>query len=180
MLRLFVVVFMFVSYAFGSDKYMKELESLSKDQLAVLYYTINKGKEEGVGYALAAIAWKESGLGKWKMNLDDGKYGSFSLYHINLEYHLSRNKIKNTSWNRSRTAEALMDDDKATDEVVELLKYWVKYHKVSDASNRKVFASYNGGYKPNKQANNYADDAVARMNAIEKFSKKQTMDIANK
>lgn len=171
-----------ISYASTLTSYVNQLAKLTPQQINILNYTIKKGKEHKVGYLLAAIAWKESNLGLWRTNLDDGKYGSFSIYHILLEYYLKKNDIQDTSWNRSRTAEKLMDDeDLATVYVIDLLTHWSKVHKTSITSD-KVIKSYNAGSntKTNK-AQSYYNDINLRLQAIEIHVKNsKNVDIAKK
>lgn len=175
MLRLLLLCLCILLHSMQSkdvDTYYKELNNLTQEQRKILSYTVQQGKSEGVGYVLAAIAWKESKLGTWILNLDDGKYGSFSIYHINLEYYLKKKKISNTSWNRSRQAEILLENtDIATDYVIEMLNYWKKHHKVNKHDHEKVLMSYNGGYAKSKQAESYGKDVMIRIEALEKYYK---------
>lgn len=148
----------------------RQLQQLTSEQKKVLNYTIEQGKKHNLGYLLAAIAWKESNLGLWPMNLDDGKYGSYSIYHIQLDYYLKREGIKNTSWNRSRHAEVLLlDIDRATEAVISIIELWKRTHKTASVTD-KVIKSYNAGYNVKSTAAiNYHNDIQKRIDAITRY-----------
>ena len=152
-----------------SSEYTTQLNKLTKEQQEVLKYTIAQGKQNNLGYLLAAIAWKESNLGLWQTNLSDGKYGSYGIYHNLLEYYINNQKKSNNSWNRSRLAEQLLfDRTEATRYTVELLTYWMSYYK-TDYLDHRVIKSYNGGYKiASKQVINYYNDITKRIDALTK------------
>lgn len=156
------------------NNYYKQLTYLSKDQLKVMLYSYNAGKEFDLGFSLAAIAWKESNFGQYLMNLSDGSSGAFGVYQILLEYAAARNKIK-SNWDKSRYAERLMlDIELCANEAIAELIFWRKYHAKHSNSWRRMLASYNAGTNGiNTVAGKmYSDDAVHRVRALEMYFRK--------
>ena len=145
----------------------KELEEMSEEQYVLLLTILHYGEKYELGITLAAISWQESGLGRFNMNLADGKYGSFGPFHILLDYAAIRHN-KNTDWGRSRLAEKLMSDiEFSIEEAVGVLKKF----KNSNCNSTCALARYNGGYdKKNKErAAKYAKSVEARKVAIVKY-----------
>ena len=170
-MRLLVILVICITVLNGGtlEKYMKQLETLDYTQQDVLINAYKAGEPYGYGLILAVIAWKESYFGKWPINLSDGKYGSYGVYHIRLDYAMARKKIT-SAWDRSRYAEELLYDfDSSSLEAIALISHWMNYYKKDKDRVKKVFASYNGGYKLSAQALSYADDCLLRMEAIRQY-----------
>ena len=113
-----------------------------------------------------AIAIKESSIGKYLVNVDSRDFG---LYQANIKTVISRHKVKDTSWNRNRYAMRLISDFKfATKNAIAELTYWRKIH---NNDWRKVWSSYNGGWKYNsKRARKYSRDIatiIRRLKQVE-------------
>ena len=158
-------------------KYVKQLESMGADKQELIRSIYKSAEPYDLGYSLVAIAWKESNLGEWMINITDGKHGSFGLYHIRLDYALVRNKIT-SSWDKSRYAEKLLYDfNVSTAEAISLLIYWYNYHKSSPDRWKRTYGSYNGGFKVSKQSKAYADDIGYRIQALRIYIKKYHKDL---
>lgn len=178
--RLVLVMLMCCGIAYAEDqdeinKYFRQLHHLSDSQLKIMVFSYKMGVEFDLGYSLAAIAWKESNFGLYLMNLADGKLGSFGVYHILLEYAIARNKIK-SNWDISRYAERLVfDNELCANEAISELLFWKKYHKKHANVWRRMFASYNAGTFgiDTEKGRIYAEDAVNRVRALERFFKKK-------
>lgn len=147
--------------------YGKELEEMTPQQYEMLLSILHYGEQYELGITLAAISWKESGIGKFNMNLADGKYGSFGPFHILLDYSAIRHG-KTTDWGRSRLAEKLIYDiEFSIQEAVNVLKAF----KTKTCDTTCAIARYNGGYsgRKNAQAKAYAKDVEKRKVAIIKY-----------
>lgn len=156
------------------NSYVKQLENLTKEQKKIMLYSYRVGEPEDLGYSLAAIAWKESMFGKYMLNLADGRLGSFGVYHILLEYAIARARIKD-DWNTSRLAERLMYDlDFSAKEAIGELKFWKNYFRKNKYQWKSMFAAYNAGTAAlkSKKGKQYADDAVLRVKALERYFEK--------
>ena len=150
------------------DKYYKELYNLSNEQRYKLYFSYAMGYKHDLGLTLAAIAWKESHFGKYPMNLADGKHGSFSMYHIVLDYAALR-RNKTSMWDKSRLAETLLKDDVfAAEEAIAVLKY---FGSKKNCNWKCSVASYNAGHLglKSKKGAAYAEDIALRTKAIDKY-----------
>jgi len=120
--------------------------ALSKEQKDVARFVYEKGKPFDLGYTLVAIAWQESKLGKYPINLSDPSCG---IMHVMPRFLIKRTKMKDTLWNRSRLCERLISDKSFSIAAAILeLKYWQNYWK-SRKVNRvwsHMVASYNQGF----------------------------------
>ena len=129
--------------------------SLSQNQLVLASNIYTKGEQFNLGYTLTAIAWEESQLGKYKINLSDPSCG---IFHIMPRSLIKRTELKNNKWNRSRLCERLISDDDFSFSAALLeLKYWQNYWKSKGVSKvwSHMVASYNGGFRINIKTNVY-------------------------
>lgn len=183
MLRILLLLLIAYTGAFSTlskvnpkvETYYEEILSMTPEQKETLYSAYIYGLKDDLSLTLAAIVWKESKAGVWKINLNDGKYGSYSAYHINLEYAAVRHNM-NTSWGRSRLAERLLQDEEfAAGEALTVLKAY----KNKNCNHRCSLAKYNGGNLGNKnnRAIAYADDVMLRIQALDKFFKRNKNEI---
>ena len=140
-LKITLLVMLFITNIFASNF---NATKLTKDEIKTLKEIKKQGKKYGLSYSLMAIAIKESSIGKYLVNVDSKDYG---LYQANIKTVLSRQKAKNTSWNRNKYAMRLISDFQfATKNAIAELTYW-----------KKVWSSYNGGWKYNsKRARKYS------------------------
>jgi hypothetical protein len=107
---------------------LKKIKSLTDDKM--------------MKYSLMAIAIKESSLGKYVINAKSEDYG---LFQANIKTVLSRQKVKDNSYNRSIYAQKLINDvGFATANAIIELEYWQSVHKDNWF---KIWASYNTGWK---------------------------------
>ena len=150
-LKITLLVMLFITNIFASNFNATKLTS---QEIKTLKQIKKQGEKYGLSYSLMAIAVKESSIGKYLVNVDSKDYG---LYQANIKTVLSRQKAKNTSWNRNKYAMRLISDFKfATKNAIAELNYWKKIHK-NDW--KKVWSSYNGGWKYNsKRARKYSRD----------------------
>lgn len=170
-------------YLYASDeemitKYYRNLKRLNDDQLKIMLFSYKVGLEYDLGYALTAIAWKESNFGKYLINISDGKEGSYGVYHILLDTAASRNKLR-TVWDRSRYAERLIFEiELCADEAITELLFWKKYFKRTSTPWKAMFAGYNAGAKGlNSIAGKaYADDAILRVKALQRYFKEKGIE----
>lgn len=159
------------------DEYVAILEDLSNEKLQLIMQIYVFGNKHDLGYSLVAVAWKESDFGNYLVNISDGKYGSFGLYHIRLDYASIRNKIT-TDWGRSRYAEKLLHDFNISSmEAVTNLMYWAEYMSNTKNPYQNMFSGYNGGVRGHilGKPKAYGKDAVLRVKALKRFFKKNNI-----
>lgn len=167
---------------YGSDtysKYRKELAHFTykqKETMLRIYIDTAKGK---LPYTLLSIAWKESSMCKYNMNINDGgNYtfkGSYGCFH-NLLNTVVKRAGKTTYWSASRIAERLVTDrNYSLSEAIVELKYWDNYwrNKGVDRVWSHTVGSYNAGFKSikSKEGARYAKDILIRIKVLQEYFK---------
>ena len=160
-LKIILITLLLISNVFASDF---DINNLTPQEIKTLKEIKAHGKENGLSYSLMAIAIKESGLGKYLVNVDTKDYG---LYQANIKTVINRENAKDTSWNRNVFAMKLISDFQfATKNAIDELTYWQKVHN-NDWS--KVWSSYNGGWKYNSDAaRQYSKDIASSIRELKK------------
>ncbi len=162
-IKIILLVLLFITNIFASNF---NANRLSAKDISTLKEIKKEGKKYGLSYSLMAIAIKESSIGKFLVNVDSKDYG---LYQANIRSVISRHKAKNTSWNRNKYAMRLVTDFQfATKNAIAELNYWKKVHK-NDW--KKVWGSYNGGWKYNsKRARKYSQEIASIIKKLKKVN----------
>ena len=120
--------------------------SLNKYDILILKKIKSLADDKMMKYSLMAIAIKESSLGKYVINSKSEDYG---LFQANIKTVLSRQKVKDNSYNRSIYAQKLINDvGFATANAIIELRYWRKVHKDNWS---KIWSSYNTGWNYNSK-----------------------------
>lgn len=114
---------------------------------ALIYKLEKLGQPYGLSKSLVAIAKVESDFGKTKINLQDPSCG---VTMIHLKFFLKRYNIQDTSFNRNKACQQLINNDELSiAESIVILEYWkTRYCKkwgCTASEWEKVWASYNCG-----------------------------------
>lgn len=125
---------------------------------------------------MAAIAWKESCAGLYRINFDDPSAG---IYHAHLPGVIKRHyKTKNTAFRRNVVAEKLIRDTEFASKIaLEELLYWQKIHKDNW---KNIIKSYNKGFSwqkskgRNQLAEAYYEDISKRVKVLEDYFAKNS------
>lgn len=101
----------------------------------------------------------ESNDGEYLVNLSDPSCG---ITHININTYLRRHNILNTSFNRNKACQKLINNPKlAIANAIEELLFWKQYHCKTTCNKeqyKNVIKSYNAGYSyTSNQAKEYYD-----------------------
>ena len=160
-LKIILITLLLISNVFASDF---DINNLTPQEIKTLKEIKAHGKENGLSYSLMAIAIKESGLGKYLVNVDTKDYG---LYQANIKTVISRENAPDTSWNRNVFAMKLISDFQfATKNAIDELTYWQKVHNNNWS---RVWSSYNGGWKYNSDAaKQYSKDIASIIRELKK------------
>ena len=160
-LKVILITLLLISNVFVS---YFDINNLTPQEIKTLKEIKAHGKENGLSYSLMAIAIKESGLGKYLVNVDTKDYG---LYQANIKTVINRENAPDTSWNRNVFAMKLISDFQfATKNAIEELSYWQKVHNNNWS---KVWSSYNGGWKYNSDAaKQYSKDIASIIRELKK------------
>lgn len=149
------------------------LAQFSQAQKEVLLRSYLAGESDGFGLTLAAIAWKESCAGEYKMNFQDPSAGN---YHAYIPGVINRYpQLKQNGFTQNMVGAMLVSDDEfaAKIAIVEL-KFWKREHK---GNWKNIVKSYNKGYSwqknahANKQAEQYYQDITWRVKQLESYFK---------
>lgn len=179
MLKIILSLSLFFSLTYGVsvNSYVKQLNNLTQKQKDIMISSYIYGMKKNIGYELATIAWKESGFGLYPVNINDGKHGSFGVYHIRVDYAFQRVNISK-KWDKSRYIEKLLYNlEFAASEASDI--YLLFRNKASKQNQlRESFAMYNGGYGglKNKKAINYGIDCVNRYEALKIYFKNNNLE----
>ena len=85
-----------------------EPKKFSKNQKQVILKAFKYGAKSGFGYTMAAIAWKESCAGEYRVNFADPSAG---IYHAHIPGIIKKHKQKDFAFMRNMVGELLMRDD---------------------------------------------------------------------
>jgi len=144
-------------------------QNLTAKQYSVFYKTWSKAKEFDLAYTMTAIAWQESRLGEYPLNLSDPSCGVF---------HVMPSTLTENKWKQSRLCERLVADyDFSFSVALQRFKYWYNYWKSKGCSSatawKRAVCSYNAGYNW-KKGLPYYRKIVTIIKQIKKF--RQTLD----
>lgn len=147
-----------------------EPKNFNKNQKQVILKALKYGAKSGFGYTMAAIAWKESCAGEYRVNFADPSAG---IYHAHIPGIIKKHKQKDSNFMRNMVGELLMRDDEfASQSALEELTYW---HKVRKGNWYEVIKSYNKGFswekdrERDKMAQEYFEDIAKRVKALQTY-----------
>lgn len=180
----FILLFLYEAYALPKMEFKNScvpLKDFSSSQKEVLLKSYLAGEEFGYGYTLAAIAWKESCAGEYKMNFQDPSAGNFHAYIPGVIRKYPT--LKQNGFTQNMVGALLVeDDDFAAKVAISELKFWDLEHK---GNWKNIIKSYNKGYSwqksetSNKQAEKYYSDVAYRVKQLQGyFDTKEMRDIA--
>lgn len=177
-----IVLCFLVTFAFGVPKVEFKnscvpLSQFSNSQKEVLFRAYLAGEKDGFGYTLAAIAWKESCAGEYKMNFQDPSAGIFHAYIPGVINRYP--KLKQNGFTQNMVGAMLVEDDKFAAQIaISELKFWERQHK---GNWRNIIKSYNKGYswqknqRANLQAEKYYMDVASKVKQLQKYFDFQTI-----
>ncbi len=148
-----------------------DLQKFSDKQKDILFYAYYYGKDHGLGYLMAAIAWKESCAGEYLLNFSDPSAG---IYHNHIPSVIKKyTKYKDSSFLRNVVGQMLIANPTfASSVTLDNLFYWDKIHK---GNLEKIIKSYNRGFSwqqssvANKSATAYYNDVANKMRELQTF-----------
>ena len=141
-------------------------KDFNRNQKQVILKAFKYGAKSGFGYTMAAIAWKESCAGEYRVNFADPSAG---IYHAHIPGLLKKHKQKDTNFMRNMVGELLMrDDDFASATALEELNYW---HRVRKGNWYEVIKSYNKGFswEKDKERDKIAQEVQKRVKILQTY-----------
>lgn len=164
------------------QKYMKTFEEdfdkLSQQQLDVLHQVAERAYPFDMGYSAAAMAWQESNLGEWPVDIA-GK--SCGVFHKIIPNYMKDKKMTINSFKTNVVCADFMNDiNLATSAYLDDMHYWKTSLQKRGYKGKELwdmmFRSYNAGYRlENKDGIRYSKQVQARIQVLQKkinFSKK--------
>jgi len=143
----------------------QEYLNMSKKQKIMLQKTYDRGSKFNAGFTLAAIYWKESQAGLYRINVYDPSCGAF---HNNLNSVFARHDYKNTKFKKNIICQKLIDSyDFSLAEATAEIEYWKEVH---ENNWYLIWSSYNAGWNT-KAGAKYANDIKAKILVLKKYIK---------
>lgn len=131
---------------------------LSTSQIHVLQDSYKLGQPHDLGYTLAALAFKESTAGKYKINAISRDFG---IFQGNVETICKQAGVFHNSFLCNVEIQNVVNDiDLAAKHAIDTLTYWNNYHNnraVSHLVYEKTIRSYNAGFSFNKATKYWTD-----------------------
>lgn len=114
------------------------VDEMNESQVTVLLKSYERGLESDLGYTLAAIAWKESSAGKYRVNPLSSDYGAYGINYKTVQ------RITGFSYYESIGViqDIIFNDDEGATFALETLEWNMKHHK---GDWRKAVMHYNAG-----------------------------------
>lgn len=150
-------------------KYEAQLENFTDEQVQLVREIVRLTKPYGISHTAVAIAWQESGLGRFPVNLADPSCG---IYHKMVSIFLKGRNEKVDTFNKNRACSMLIQDlHLSTAVLIEDIEYWKNFHTKRGIKkvdmNEYIYRSYNAGYNvKNKKAKEYATSVRARVRVL--------------
>ncbi|MDD6055426.1 MAG: hypothetical protein SOW25_03820 [Helicobacter sp.] len=175
-MRVLLIISLFTSFALCVPKVEFKnscvpLSQFSKSQKEVLLRSYLSGEKDGFGLTLAAIAWKESCAGEYKMNFQDPSAGNFHAYIPGVIKRYPN--LKQNGFTENLVGAMLVENDEFAAQIaIYELKFWQREHK---GDWKKIIKSYNKGYSwqkstsANKLAESYYSDIAWRVKQLESY-----------
>lgn len=142
----------------NAGMFNNKCDIFSSSQLITLQQAYYSGEKYDYGWTLAAMAWRESSAGVKPINWSDPSFGPFHA----LITTVSKRYGAVTPLDELELANRLVYDfDFAVEAAVSELDYWKEVHH---GNWRKIWASYNGGWKGNQE---YATDIAKKIRFLQ-------------
>ncbi|CRF41513.1 hypothetical protein [Helicobacter ailurogastricus] len=137
-------------------------------QKRILVYAYRYGFKENLGYELAAIAWKESCAGMYRVDFSDPSAG---IYHAYIPDVLKRYNERDTRFMQSVYGDLLIKDQNFASKVaLDTLISWKRIHK---GDLKDMIKSYHKGLRWQKNehidqsANEYYQDILTKIKTLQ-------------
>lgn len=150
------------------------LYHITDDQWDVLQQAYNTGEPYDLGNTMAAIVFRESTAGKYKINPESGDYG---VAHINITTALVRTNTSGYWGKRELITRLVVDDQFNLDLALQELLYW----KGETHSWKAMVSAYNQGWKydigsQHTMSIQRLTSMMIRCGELQMFNEKDSMD----
>ncbi|EFX41942.1 hypothetical protein HSUHS5_0644 [Helicobacter suis HS5] len=167
---------LFVSFCFAGVLFAKKAtltecvdpRNFTPAQKQVLVYAYRYGLKDNLGYELAAIAWKESCAGMYRVNFNEPSAG---IYHAYIPHVLKLYNERDTSFMQGVYGDLLIKDQNFASRVA--LDTLVSWKRINKGNLKDMIKSYHRGLRWQKSehfdqmANEYYEDIVAKIKTLQ-------------
>lgn len=164
-MKTLITSILLVTSLFSSDLYQKfdkEWENLKPYQKTTAQNIFKHAKKDNLAWTATAMAWQESQFGRWQVSSNNGTWDC-GMFQNNTKSVAKREKIPDNAYNRKELCTDLITDFNFSYlQFAAEISFWERVHK---GNWRKIWASYNGGWKGNKE---YAQQIAIRIQILKK------------
>ena len=150
-----------------SKEYQEQWDNMTKEERKNALLVYKMAAKDNLSLTATAISWEESQFGKIQKNynpgsntLDCGLFGNNSKTVANKIDKEHNNKVM-----KEICSNLISNPNYSYKFFVNEIKTWEQVHKGKKNINKKILASYNGGYKGN---NTYAERVALRIKLLQK------------
>lgn len=166
-----VVNFIFTTMLLADKtiEYIKEFDSLKTYQIQTLKMIMNMAEKDNLSYTAGAIAWKETKLGRWQININSDLSMDCGLFGNNTKSVLNREDIKLSSYNyKEICTDLILDVEYAYTQFKAEISLWKHIHEEDWL---KTWGSYNSGHNPNMEYAQEIKDIISAIHLLKKRNK---------
>jgi hypothetical protein len=144
-------------------KYDAEWNSLGKYQKEVAEVIFKHAKKDNLQWTATAIAWQESQFGRWQININENDSWDCGMFQNNTKTVAKHSDMPHNRYNKKELCTDLIKSFTfAYLNFAKEVAFWEQVHK---GSWRKVWSSYNGGWKGNSE---YSEKIATRIQVLKK------------
>lgn len=150
----------------------------TEQQLNTLATAYHVGKQNDLGYTLAAISWRESRAGEDVVSMRQGlKAANLGAFQNKVKTVGDRQGCKSQKCYANVGVKLITDQKYAANAALDEMVFWLTYHKQNV---RKSLSSYNAGFARNQASASYAADVVKKAKYLQRCVSFQGMAATSK
>lgn len=143
------------------QKYEKDWQALSKTQKKMAKMIYSYAERDDLGWTATAIAWQESQFGRWQINVNSASSLDCGMFQNNTRSVARHEDVPYNRFNKKEICTRLITSyTYAYINFAKEIEYWRGVHKDDW---RKIWSSYNGGWKGNSH---YSESIYARIQVL--------------
>lgn len=148
----------------------------SEQQLNTMATAYHVGKQQDLGYTLAAISWRESRAGEDVVSMNRNlKAANMGAFQNRVQSVGKREGCKTKKCFANVAIKLVTDQEYAARAALDEMQFWLTYH---NQNIRKSLSSYNAGFITNSRSKSYAADVVWKAKYLQKCVSFKQRDIS--
>ncbi|AGY47832.1 RegB site-specific RNA endonuclease [Salmonella phage Maynard] len=138
----------------------------SDQQLSTMATAYHIGKQQDLGFTLAAISWRESRAGEDVVSMRNNlKSANMGAFQNRVQTVGKREGCKTQKCYANVAIKLLVNQEYAANAALDEMNFWLEYH---NQNIRKSLSSYNAGFSRNQKSNSYAADVVKKAKYLQR------------